>query len=385
MQYLPGRGLLPHQRYAAVISNRAIRLPLSNPGKSAVVSAFLPPELLHAMGIVPQFTEGLAGYLNGAGCEHAFVRFAEDRGIPQTYCSYHKVLLGAALSGVLPKPKLVVNTTLACDANNNTFRTLADFWKVPRFTLDVPDRSDPDAVAYVAAQFRELKGFLEEVTGGKLAEEALRAVIRRENRSIRLYRGYFGELSEKYIPNDMTSEMYKIFMTHVLAGTKEAERYFELLLEDARKAAGSGNEIRLLWVHTLPFWQGSMKSILNGGRIQLLCCDMNFDCMAEMDEAAPYEALSRKLLQNTFGGPGVRRTDALLQMAETLRADGVVYFCQWGCKQTLGNAYPAKERLEQAGIPTLILDGDGCDRGNVNDGQMTTRLQAFLEILEAKR
>jgi len=386
IKYLPDRRLLPHQRYAAVISNRAIRLPLSKPRKSAVVSAFLPCEPLHAMGIVPQFTEGLAGYLNGAGCEHAFVRFAEDHGIPQTYCSYHKVLLGAALSGVLPKPALVVNTTLACDANNNTFRTLADFWKVPHFTLDVPERNNPDTVAYVAAQLRDLKGFLEEVTGGKLTEEALRDVIRRENRSIRLYRGAFDELSGKYMPNDMTSEMYKIFLTHVLAGTEEAERYFELLLEDVRAAAGSAGEIRLLWAHTLPFWQNSMKNVLNrGDRLQLLCCDMNFDFMAELDEASPYEALARKLLCNTFGGPGGRRTQALLETAKALRADGVVYFCQWGCKHTLGNAYPAKERLEGAGIPTLLLDGDGCDRGNVNDGQMATRLQAFLEILEAKR
>jgi benzoyl-CoA reductase/2-hydroxyglutaryl-CoA dehydratase subunit BcrC/BadD/HgdB len=32
-----------------------------------------------------------------------------------------------------------------------------------------------------------------------------------------------------------------------------------------------------------------------------------------------------------------------------------------------------------------VLDGDGCDRENVNDGQMTTRLQAFLEILEKRK
>jgi len=28
---------------------------------------------------------------------------------------------------------------------------------------------------------------------------------------------------------------------------------------------------------------------------------------------------------------------------------------------------------------------NGCDRKNINDGQMTTRLQAFLEMLEANR
>lgn len=386
MKYLPDRSLLPHQKYAAVISNSAIRAPLKRPGNSAVVSVFLPCELMQAMGITPQFTEGLACYLNGAGCERAFIRFAEDWGVPQTYCSYHKTLLGAALAGVLPKPRMIVNTTLACDANVSTFRTLSDFWKVPQFTVDVPDGETADAAAYVAGQLRDLKQFLEEVTGKTLPEEELREEIRRENRSIRLYREYFDVLAGKYLKNDMTSEMYKIFLTHVLLGTKEAERYFELLLEDAKAAPPSGKEIRIIWAHTLPYWQDSVRRIVSRkNRYQLLCCDMNLDSVVELDETRPYEAMARKLLRNRMGGPGKRRTETLLHTAKALHADGVVYFCHWGCKQTLGNAYQAKECLENENIPTLILDGDGCDRGNVNDGQMCTRLQAFLEILEAKK
>ena len=38
--------------------------------------------------------------------------------------------------------------------------------------------------------------------------------------------------------------------------------------------------------------------------------------------------------------------------------------------------------LSEAGLPTLVLDGDGCDSRNVADGQMVTRVGAFLEQLE---
>ena len=75
----------------------------------------------------------------------------------------------------------------------------------------------------------------------------------------------------------------------------------------------------------------------------------------------------------------------LVELARLLHADGAVYFCHWGCKQTSGAAQLVKGRLEEAGFPTLVLDGDGCDSGNVNDGQMVTRLQAFLELLEGCR
>ena len=35
-------------------------------------------------------------------------------------------------------------------------------------------------------------------------------------------------------------------------------------------------------------------------------------------------------------------------------------------------------------IPMLILDGDGIDKRNSHDGQIKTRLEAFLEMLEGE-
>ncbi|MCE5256711.1 MAG: 2-hydroxyacyl-CoA dehydratase family protein [Spirochaetaceae bacterium] len=383
---LPNRQLLPHQQYAALNCNRAIQKPLQEPGNSAVVNLFLPCELLQAMGLAPQFVEGLAGYLDGACCEHGFIEYAEDWGIPRTYCSYHKTLLGAALSSVLEKPRFIVQTTLACDANMNTFRTLAEHWQVPLFVLDVPDVCTGETVDYVAEQFRRMSAFMEDVTGMQIDSDRLREVIRLENRSARLYAQYRNQLSTRYIPNDATSEMNKIFFTHVLAGTTAAEKYFSMMLEDAEKAASAGDKVRILWIHTLPFWQDSIREIFApGSKYQLLGSDLNFDFLDEMDEERPFEAMARKALRNSMGGDMQRRTGRAIEMAKVLKADGVVWFCQWGCKQTLGAAYLAKEMIESAGYPVLLLDGDGCDRQNINEGQMATRLHAFLEMLGAPK
>lgn len=73
-----------------------------------------------------------------------------------------------------------------------------------------------------------------------------------------------------------------------------------------------------------------------------------------------------------------------VRRAKEVRADGVILFCHWGCKQTLGLSQLAKQRLEDEGLPTLVLDGDGCDGRNVADGQMVTRVNAFLEQLEGR-
>jgi benzoyl-CoA reductase/2-hydroxyglutaryl-CoA dehydratase subunit BcrC/BadD/HgdB len=385
MKRFPKKHLLPNQVYSSVECNRAIRYLLSSPENSAVVNIFFPCELLHAAGIRPAFVEGFSGYINGAFCERYFIDYIENAGMPKTLCSYHKTLLGTAFSGVLPKPKFVMFTTMVCDANMITFRALADFWNIPLFSVDVPRGSDEDSIRYVEEQLRQAVSFIEENTGERFDFERLREVIRRENRSMRLYKEYFRELSGKHVPNDMTSEMYKLFFTHVLNGTEEAEKYFELLLEDARRLEGDGDRIRILWCHSLPYWQESIREIINDSeKYQLLCADLNFDSITELDESRPLRALAVKMLGNHIKGPASMRAGRILDMAKYLNADGVVYFNNWGCKKTLGGAGIVKNILEESGIPVLVLDGDGCDRDNINDGQMKTRLQAFLEMLEEK-
>ena len=58
---------------------------------------------------------------------------------------------------------------------------------------------------------------------------------------------------------------------------------------------------------------------------------------------------------------------------------------RWGRRPAGRGRAPEPGKLSLIHISTLVLDGDGCDSGNVNDGQMVTRLQAFLELLEGCR
>lgn len=385
MAYFPNKKLSAAQRYLAVICNRAIQQPLRQPERSAIVNVFLPCNILQAMNILPQFTEGLACYLNGAGCERAFIEYAEKSGAPKSYCSYHKVLLGSALSGVLPKPRFVVNTTLACDANINTFRLLAEHYNVPHFTIDTPNINNEQTVHNVARQLEEMTAFIEDIMQEKLDQEKLRESIRSHNRALRLYRSFLEELPGKFMVSDLTSQMYQIFVTHILLGTPQAEKYFELLLEETRKAPSNQGQLRIMWIHTMPYWQDTFKNIFNFSNCyQLLSSDINLDNLREIPEDNIYEGLAQKLLTNAIGGPIQRRTENILKIAQHLEADCAIYFNHWGCKNTLGGAQYTKVFLQQAGIPTLVIDGDGVDRNNSNSGQMQTRVQAFLEMLEGK-
>ena len=175
--------------------------------------------------------------------------------------------------------------------------------------------------------------------------------------------------------------MYEIYLSHNGLGSPAAERYADMLLHDLR-AAPPSRGIRLLWLHTIPIWQTPVKELFDlNDRCQIITCDMCTESLTDMDPDLPYESMARRLVYSPWNG-GQKRVEAALALADELDVDGVICFCHWGCKQTMGLSALFKSELEKAGFPTLILNGDGCDRRNASDGQTATRLNAFLEMLE---
>ena len=386
MRLFPPKDVLPARCRMQGATARSMAAGLGKPNRAACVNIFLPCELLHALDIPPVLPEGLSCYLVSTAAERVFVEAAEERGVPESYCSYHKILLGLAETGVMAKPRFVLNTSLACDANQLTFRRLARFWDVPHFTVDVPFSPAEDSVAYVADQLRAMGGFVQAHTGCALPEDALRAAMARARATVEGYRRYLELRAGRHLPDEMTSEMLSVFALHPMLGSPAALDYVERLCAQTAALPEGRRGKRLLWLHTLPHWQDSLRSLLNFREdVEIVGCDMTLDADLLPDPDHPYESMASRLVYSSFNGGAARRAERAAELARLLRADGAVYFCHWGCKQTSGAAQLVKARLEAAGFPTLVLDGDGCDSGNVNDGQMVTRLQAFLELLEGAK
>ena len=373
-----------YKRMNGTIAKTIVRA-MKHPQSAVMVNIFMPCELMHAMGLQPMFPEGLAVYVACTACQHVFGEYAETAGVPESFCSYQKTMIGMAESGVLPKPLLIANTTIACDANQLSFRRLSAFYGVPQVSIDVPSHTDEDAVFYVAGQLRALAAKLEELTGRKLDEMRLRETIARSNRTLSKMRRYARLRAEVTQDTTMTGELCGLIATHCLLGCEDSERYADELIQTARRAPARSTtkRKRIFFIHTLPNWQDSLVRLLEqDGRCELVGCDMTLDYPGELDPDKPYESMARRLIDNVQSGSSTRRINAAITHAKALNADGVILFCHWGCKQTMGMALLARQRLADAGLPTLVLDGDGCDSRNVADGQMVTRIGAFLEQLE---
>lgn len=383
LRVAPKRKLPPARQFSAQYMNRTVTKMLSRPEEAALVSVFMPCEMLDAMSVIPMCAELYSCFINGTYAEQVFAETAEAEGIAETYCSYHKVLLGSAYSGVLPSPKLIVNTSLACDANNLTFRELADHYGIPQYYVDVPAEQSEESIRFVADQLRDMKRFLEKHTGKQLDEDRLKASVERSRKTIGLLKECRAEKRSHTLATDVASELNEIYLCHNGLGTEEAYRYADMLLKDL-KAAPAAHGIRLLWLHTIPNWPEPVRQLFNfNDRCQIVACDINLEGLVEMDPEQPYESMARRLVYSQWNG-GRQRVDAAVEAARMLQVDGVVCFCHWGCKQTMGLSAVFKRELDTAGFPTLILNGDGCDRRNASDGQTATRLNAFIEMLEKR-
>ena len=377
----PNKQLMQADRYLAGLMMDTMIAPLKDPEHSAIVSIFTPCELLQEVGLHPYNVEGFSCYLTASSAERACLQQAENQGISETLCSYHKAFLGAAQKGILPKPKCIVYTNLTCDANQLTFRTLADLYQVPAFAIDVPMEQTEDNVKYVADQLRELGDFLTQHTGKQIEEASLVKRIERSRETLEKYRKFQEERAGKYVPADLVTPLYAGMTNNLLLGSPEETRYVDQLLKDIKQAEPKKGT-RIYWMHTIPFWSEAVKdALLLKEEAQIVGCELAEVCEPDFDPSYPYEAMARRMVYHSLNGSAFRRIENGIRNARRAGADGVVWFGHWGCKHTLGAAQLAKKKFEEAGIPLLILDGDGCDRSHGGEGQTATRLEAFLEML----
>ena len=282
-RFAPDKRLMPAEQYLARLMMDTMIRPLERPEESAIVSIFTPCEILQEAGLHPYNVEGFSCYLSASKAERAFLQQAENTGISETLCSYHKTFIGAAQKKVLPKPKCIVYTNLTCDANLLTFKKLAKMYDVPIFAIDVPMQQNEDNVQYVADQLRKLKDFIEECTGKKITDEILTERLRRSKRTLEKFAQYEKESADRYIPADLVTPLYAGMTNNLLLGTEEEETYVDRLLNDVKKAPAKKGK-KIYWMHTIPFWSDAVKNELCfQEKAQIVGCELSRVCEPDFD------------------------------------------------------------------------------------------------------
>ena len=383
IRFLGAKQMPKAYRELSRIAINATRTGLAHPENCAWTNIFAPVEILECFGLNCVSIECISSFLSGFQLEDSCIDYAENHGIAPTLCSYHKSFVGGVESGLVPTPKFAVTTSMICDGNINTFHYLSRRHGIDHYIIDVPDEYSESAVAYVVSQLEEMIAMLETLCGKKFDLCELRHVLHRENQSKALLREFFLMQKDRCFPSTLTLNMYLLFATHLQIGTPEVLRFFEHLTEEAKTYPVYEGK-KIFWVHLFPYYQETLQKYFNyGTKYCIQSGDMNLDYMDPLDINHPLEAIARKMLLNLYNGPYERKVEGISKLVDEVGADAVINFCHWGCKQSSGGVMLLKEEMKKKNIPMLVLDGDAMDRRNSHDGQIKTRLEAFLELLDA--
>src|SRR4030042_5508673 len=344
----------------------------------------VPSELVIGLGCIPFYPEMAAAAVAAAGLAPRFIDRAIEIGFSSDGCSYHRCLLGCAIEGFLPEPDLLISLNYPCDSAPLSFGYAAGPFTAEQVIIDIPMPGRPSSRALLAAQLEEVAMTLAGLSGLK-EEEMMRGLaesIELSNQAL----GYLCKVEELRKRDDCMLDgkdaMGNISVLSGCLGSQAGAEFYRLLLHELEERGSVGEDSkRLMWMHLKPWYSQAIFDVLDRHGVRVVCEEYTHSCWEAMDAGDPFNSLAAKVGNPFLVGPLERRASHLVRLADNYRVDGAIHYNHWGCRQSCGGAVHIKRELRRRGIPTLLLDGDCVDPREYQEGQISTRLEAFLESL----
>ncbi|MBC7104587.1 MAG: 2-hydroxyacyl-CoA dehydratase, partial [Firmicutes bacterium] len=353
-------------------------------------NVYTPPELIWGLGGLPFVPEVGAAVAASLGRAPAFLRAAQGAWYSTDLCSFHRCGLGLALADLAPRPDLVLATSHLCDGAVKFLEAAADHYGVPFYLLHVPYGDGAREVGWLAGEMAALAVELRPLAGG--GERLRERVARYSN----LARHYLVEINRLRAldptPWSGHEALSYIAVLYTALGTPRGARFYGRLYRALRervrlnRPAVPRQRFRLLWLHFRPYYPGTpLHRMERESGAVVAFEEVHEVTWGPLDPHSFWEGLAARMAGNPLWGPARRRAEHVLRLVRRYRIDGVVHFAHWGCRQSNGAVPLLQRACAEAGVPFLNLDGDCIDPRNAGPEQLTTRLQAFVEILEGRK
>jgi benzoyl-CoA reductase/2-hydroxyglutaryl-CoA dehydratase subunit BcrC/BadD/HgdB len=146
-----------------------------------------------------------------------------------------------------------------------------------------------------------------------------------------------------------------------------------------------GERFRLMWLQNRIQFKHPLIALLEEDyQAAVVSDELNHITWDPIDLDDPYAGIARRAISIPFNGPIEHRVKHLQHLAEIYRIDGALNPCHWGCRQGTGARGIVAEGLKEIGVPVLNLEVDCVDARNFSEGQLRTRIEAFMELLESR-
>jgi benzoyl-CoA reductase/2-hydroxyglutaryl-CoA dehydratase subunit BcrC/BadD/HgdB len=350
----------------------------------ATYCVFVPEELVWAADAIPV---GLC-----AGTQFS-VPVAEET-LPRNTCALIKSSYGFKMGRTCPyvqSSHLIVGET-TCDGKKKMFELLAE--QQPVYVMEVPNKKTERSRALWRGEVKEFQGVIERLTGNNIEAGRLAEATKLVNDRRRALQRLFNLRKSNPVPisgKDALLVSQVSFYDDAARCTIQVNALCDEL--DKRVAKGEGvfpaNTPRILVSGSpmaIPNWK--LHHILETAGAAVVCEESCIGTRAfsnlvpetggSVDEQLITIADRYMQIPCACFTPNDERIEDIVRMAREYKVDGVVHYNLQFCHTYANEAVRVEKALAAAGIPLLRIETDYSDE---DAGQLTTRVEAFLETL----
>ena len=332
--------------------------------------SYLPEEIVIAAGFRP------VRVISGARPSDA------DTAIHPTTCPYIRAVFAATARGdnAAAAGTVIVNS---CDGIRRLYDALAARRGGPPVVfLDVPHKSDADAVDLFAGGLRRLAGQLQKELGGApVTPSSLEKAIVHTNSLRRKMAGVFAAQADGMLSG---GAVFSLLADTATGDLRDGGGRIDKLLADARGKSASAGKRVVVSANVLD--RPDLVGMIEGAGGSVVALDTcvgarHWEGLVAEGSPDPMRAVAERYLTRPacprMEGIG-RRIDWLVSLARDSRADGVILCSVKYCDAWLYDLPLLTEEMERAGVRVLSIENDYEWSGA---GQTKTRIEAFVETL----
>jgi benzoyl-CoA reductase/2-hydroxyglutaryl-CoA dehydratase subunit BcrC/BadD/HgdB len=363
----------------------------SNTNRLAWCGVCAPFDLVNAMGISSCFVEFLGAVLAAAGSAGQFLEEAEHAGFLADSCGWHRAVIGAAAKGMMPIPDVMIATSSPCTGGVAAVEHLARTFGCPLYVLAIPPDDSEGSVRYLADQIRSMVDFVSAHTGEVLDEDRLRYAMHKSNEAREAAIEVFG-LAQRTPSPARAADLRNFGITLPLfLGTETAVEIAQAYRDEFAARLGQGisgvpgERFRLLWLQeAIQFRHPLIKMLEQDHQASIVIEELDDIYWEPIDVEDPYIGLARRTIAFPFNGSVDHRLKHIKKLVDAYKIDGAINPCHWGCRQGTGARGLIGEALRELDVPVINLEVDCADSRNFSEGQLRTRLEAFMEVLDSR-
>jgi hypothetical protein len=373
-----------HQRISRRLQYRQFFQAFLQPRRSAFVTIFVPSELLIALGLTPLMLESVGAVIGAFGFAPKFLRAASEMGLPSSLCTFHRAYLSFAHLGGFPPPRVMLAISALCDGNLRSLQEMNHTLSSRLYFIDCPVPGKPGSEAYLAEQLAEVFNRIARAMGVSRPTERLRDTVRRAEQTRRWMIRANEARRGRYLPREPLGLASNLGIQTMLIGSAGLLRFYRILYNDLMQkgVAIPKSKHRILLMHLLPMYDHPVISRLFTERCIIAAEEYTYLPWPELDPAEPFRSIARRLLSQPQMSDPERRIDLVNRMIDEYAIDGVVHLSHWGCRQSSGAIHSLRRYVKR---PLLNLETDLVDPESSSSGQLSTRIEGFLEMLESQR